>query len=52
MNNILVNVYGKESLFESNKLKYDIVSPLYYTANKLEKHVNLLLFTKDCNNRN
>ena len=33
-------------------MKYEIVGPLYYTVNKLEKHVNLLLFTKDCNNRN
>jgi hypothetical protein len=52
MNNISVNVYGVESLFENNKLKYEIVGPLYYTANKLENHVNLLLFTKDCVNRN
>ena len=28
MNNISVNVYGVESLFENNKLKYEIVGPL------------------------
>ncbi|MGH9021455.1 MAG: hypothetical protein ACRDV0_10690 [Acidimicrobiales bacterium] len=48
LNNISVNVYGIESSFENNKLKYEIVGPLRYATKKLNKHINLLLITEDC----
>lgn len=48
LNNISVNVYGLESSFENNKLKYEVVGPLRYAMQKRPRHVNLLLITKDC----
>ena len=48
LNNISVNVYGLESSFESNKIKYEVVGPLRYAKDKRPRHVNLLLITKDC----
>ena len=49
LNNISVNVYGLESRFDNNEIKYEVVGPLRYASKKLQKHVNLLLVTKDCN---
>lgn len=48
MNNISINVYGVESKFEDNKLKYEIVGPLRYSGKKLRIHINLLLISEDC----
>ena len=49
LNNISVNVYGLESSFENGTLNYEVVGPLRYATKKLQRHVNLLLITKDCN---
>ena len=48
MNNISVNVYGLEKIFKNNRMKYEVVGPLRYSGRKLNRHVNLLLVTKDC----
>jgi hypothetical protein len=48
MNNISVNVYGLESIFENNIIRYEVVGPLRYAKGKRQTHVNLLLLTKDC----
>ncbi|KAJ8975101.1 hypothetical protein NQ317_017868 [Molorchus minor] len=31
LNNISINVYGLESIFEDNKMKYEMVGPLHYS---------------------
>ncbi|KAJ8917969.1 hypothetical protein NQ315_002664 [Exocentrus adspersus] len=49
-NNISINVYGLKSEFKDNKMIYDIVGPLHYSQQKLERHVNLLLITDDNGN--
>lgn len=49
LNNISVNVYGIESFFKDNKMRYEVVGPLRYATKKLPMHVNLLLITEDCN---
>lgn len=48
MNNISINVYGLESKFENNKIKYEIVGPLHYSRKKLHVHINLLLVSNEC----
>ncbi|KAJ8979283.1 hypothetical protein NQ317_004428 [Molorchus minor] len=48
LNNISINVYGLESIFEDNKMKYEIVGPLHYSQKKLHVHVNLLLISQEC----
>ncbi|KAJ8967216.1 hypothetical protein NQ317_001325 [Molorchus minor] len=48
LNNISINVYGLESRFEDNRLKYEIVGPLRYSQKKLRMHVNLLLIFDEC----
>lgn len=50
LNQISINVYGLESIFENNKLEYEVVGPLHYTFQKQERHVNLLLITDGKNN--
>lgn len=47
-NNISINVYGLESKFEKNRVKYEIVGPLRYSQKKLHMHVNLLLLSEQC----
>lgn len=43
LNNLSINVYTVELIFESNE--YQIVGPLYHTKNKKNLHINLLLLT-------
>lgn len=42
-NNMSVNVFGYEMCFKDNKRVCEIIGPLYYTKNKKNVHVNLLL---------
>ena len=46
-NKISVNVYGIETAFEDGKTNVEIVGPLYYSYNKKQIHVNLLLLEKN-----
>lgn len=47
---ISVNVYGLESRFENNQIKYEIVGPLHYSKNKRFVHINLLLISDEGGN--
>lgn len=45
-----INVYGVEEVFKDNKTTYEIVGPLYYTSNKRNVHLNLLMITNEVGN--
>lgn len=47
LNNISINVYTLETIYENNKSITEVVGPLYYTKNKQPVHVNLLLLSDD-----
>lgn len=47
LNMISINVYGLEECFKNGKRTYEVVGPLYYSANKRPMHVNLLLITDE-----
>lgn len=51
-NNISINVFGLEKYFDkiSNNQKYEVIGPLYYSCDKKEKHINLLLINDDDDN--
>lgn len=52
MNNISINVYGLEQIFENNRVKYEVVGPLRYSGRKLYTHINLLLISCECGDEN
>ncbi|KAJ8910948.1 hypothetical protein NQ315_014954 [Exocentrus adspersus] len=49
-NGVSINVYGLKNEFKDNKTTYEVVGPLHYSEQKLERHVNLLLITDDYGN--
>lgn len=49
-NNISINVYTLEKVKKDFKTEYEIVGPLHYTKNKLDRHINLLLIGDDDGN--
>lgn len=42
-NNLSINVYGIDPIFENGKCKHQIIGPLHYTTKKRPVHINLLL---------
>lgn len=50
LNEISVNVFGIDSSFKDGKCELEIVGPLYFTSNRRERHVNLLLVSDDNGN--
>ena len=45
LNPVSVNVYGLDTVYENNLPKMQVVGPLYYTKEKKNVHVNLLLIS-------
>lgn len=52
LNDISVNVYGLERIYEDGKIKYEIVGPVRHKPpqSRLRRHINLLLITDECGN--
>ncbi|XP_064215672.1 uncharacterized protein LOC135267339 [Tribolium castaneum] len=50
-NNVSINVYGLELLYVNNKVKFEIVGPLYFTNFKKPVHINLLLLSDNDGNQ-
>nr|XP_015840324.1 PREDICTED: uncharacterized protein LOC103313332 [Tribolium castaneum] len=50
-NNVSLNVYGLELLYVNNKVKFEIVGPLYFTNFKKPVHINLLLLSDNDGNQ-
>lgn len=44
-NDISVNIYGLDETFVEGRMRYEVVGPLYFTASRKTRHVNLLLIT-------
>lgn len=49
-NNISLNVYGLNSYFDGERIKYEVVGPLHFAERKRPTHINLLLVSDDNGN--
>ncbi|CAG9769728.1 unnamed protein product [Ceutorhynchus assimilis] len=50
LNNISINVYGLDEVYENGRNIIEVVGPLYFTLSRKARHVNLLLISDDFGN--